>query len=87
MAELSDKLLKFLEENGSLDSQEISNSLDIDHQKIVGAIKSLQSLEDVRKGKCFIIAHIMQYTDRLRIHKGSSSLFITQRDEACMCYV
>lgn len=47
MADAVESILKFLEENGRGDSLQLANQLGEDHQKIVGAIKSLQSLGDV----------------------------------------
>ena len=51
MAELTDTLLNLVNDNESIDSQEVADTLNIDHQKIVGAIKSLQSLEEVKTAK------------------------------------
>ena len=42
-----DNLLKLLAERGSLDSYEYSKETGCDHQAVVGAIKSLESLGDV----------------------------------------
>lgn len=48
MADLSQVVLTEVNKQGEIDSLVLANSLKEDHQKIVGAIKSLQSLGDVR---------------------------------------
>ncbi len=45
--ELSLSLLKLLEDRGSFESYELSLELGRDHQQVVGAIKSVQSLGEV----------------------------------------
>ena len=40
-------LLQFIENEGEVNSLEYAKSNAIDHQKIIGAIKSLESLGDV----------------------------------------
>jgi hypothetical protein len=47
MAELNEEILKFLEQNSSFDSLEYAEKHQLDHQKVVGAIKSLQINEEV----------------------------------------
>ena len=47
MAELSETVLKIVAERQSVDSIDLANELNIDHQKVVGSIKSIQSLGDV----------------------------------------
>jgi len=49
MSELNEQLLQFLDKNSSFDSLEYAEQNKIDHQKIVGAIKSLQINEGVIK--------------------------------------
>lgn len=39
-------------ESGGLDSLELALSLGVDHQQVVGAVKSLQSLGEVRGPVC-----------------------------------
>jgi len=51
MSELSDKILQFLDKNDNLQSLDFAKELAVDHQKIVGAIKSLESLGDVIKSE------------------------------------
>ncbi len=47
MTELNEEILKFLEENSTLDSLEYAEKHQLDHQKVVGSIKSLQVNEGV----------------------------------------
>lgn len=47
--ELAEKVLLVLSDEGSSDSLKLSSKLNEDHQKIVGAIKSLESLGNVVK--------------------------------------
>ena len=46
---LNEEILRRLNEKSKLNSLDLSKELSIDHQKIVGAIKSLQSLGDIIK--------------------------------------
>lgn len=43
MAELSEKILKYLDENGDINSIELAAIFKEDHQKVVGALKSIQA--------------------------------------------
>ncbi len=43
MSDLNDEILNYLDKNGNLDTLSYAKSVDVDHQKVVGAIKSLQS--------------------------------------------
>ena len=45
---LSERLLKILASRGSFDSYQLSQEIGKDHQQVVGAIKSVQSLGEVR---------------------------------------
>ena len=45
--DLGGLILQFLEENGQLDSYEFSRETGREHQSVVGAIKSLQSVGNV----------------------------------------
>lgn len=45
---LSEKILVHLEQHGTVDSLELAKLWNEDHQKIVGAVKSLQSLGEVK---------------------------------------
>ena len=47
MEEVQEKILNLLNQNGNFDSLEASKLLNVDHQKIVGGIKSLQSVGNV----------------------------------------
>ena len=46
--DMSERLLKLLASRGSFDSYKLSQELGVDHQQVVGAIKSVQSVGDVR---------------------------------------
>ncbi|XP_070562510.1 phenylalanine--tRNA ligase alpha subunit-like [Ptychodera flava] len=41
---LGEKILQEIEEQGNVNTEELAKRLDIDHQQVVGAVKSLQSL-------------------------------------------
>lgn len=45
--DLGEKILKLLAYRGSFDSYELAQELGIDHQQVVGTIKSVQSLGEV----------------------------------------
>ena len=47
MADTADTVLSVLANIDGFDTIDLANELKLDHQKLVGAIKSLQSLEDV----------------------------------------
>ena len=47
MAELGERLLQLIAERDQIDTLDVAKELNIDHQKIVGTVKSLQSLGDV----------------------------------------
>lgn len=46
-SELVEKVLNYVGERGEVNSLELVGIIDNDHQKIIGAIKSLQTLPDV----------------------------------------
>lgn len=46
-SELGEKILQYLSHTPSVSSLQLAKELEEDHQKIVGAIKSLQSLGDI----------------------------------------
>jgi phenylalanyl-tRNA synthetase alpha chain len=55
-SEIGDKILKYLADHGnSVDTQKLAELWNEDHQKIVGAVKSLQSLGDVSWFKCLLV--------------------------------
>lgn len=54
MADLSQVVLTKVDKQGEIDTLKLSQSIKEDHQKIVGAVKSLQSLGDVRFFKAFV---------------------------------
>ncbi len=43
MSDLNEEILNYLDLNSSLDTLEYAKSLGLDHQKVIGAVKSLQS--------------------------------------------
>lgn len=43
--ELNERILKYLEENEKADTLKLANEFNEDHQKIVGAVKSLEALD------------------------------------------
>mgnify|MGYP007133251036 FL=1 len=47
MADVVSAVLLYLSKNESIDSFELAKLLNEDHQKVVGAIKSIQSVGDV----------------------------------------
>ncbi len=47
MAELAERLLLLIADKNEIESLAASKELNVDHEKIVGAIKSLHSLGDV----------------------------------------
>lgn len=47
MADTVDAVLRYLSENDSVDTYDLAKLLNEDHQKVVGAVKSVQSLGDV----------------------------------------
>lgn len=46
-SELAENILLQLEKNGEVNSLDLVNVFNEDHQKIIGAIKSLQTLDNV----------------------------------------
>ena len=47
MADLAETILLRLVENQGINTLDLAKELGVDHQKVVGAVKSLQTLEDV----------------------------------------
>ena len=47
MADVNENVLKVLENADGLDTVDIARRLHVDHQKVVGAVKSLQALGNV----------------------------------------
>ena len=47
MADLQKQVLEIIDEKGNVDTFEIANQLNIEHQKVVGVAKSLSSLQNV----------------------------------------
>ena len=61
MEDITEQLLKELSVNSFFNSLELSSRLSLDHQKVVGAIKSLQSLGNVS----VLIYHYLMLETRL----------------------
>lgn len=57
MADLGESLLKLIAERGLISTLEVAKELGIDHQKVVGAVKSLQSLGEVIESKPEVEKH------------------------------
>ena len=47
MADLAESVLKFLDKNETADTIDLAITLNEEHQKVVGAVKSLQAFGDV----------------------------------------
>lgn len=47
MCDLNEELLEFIDKNNFLNTLEYANTHNLDHQKVIGAIKSLQTNEGV----------------------------------------
>lgn len=45
--QLTDRILEYLEKRGETNSLDLANEFREDHQKIIGAIKSLETVDDV----------------------------------------
>lgn len=45
--ELTEQILKFIDENGKIDTLDLVPVLGVDHQKIIGALKSIQATGDL----------------------------------------
>lgn len=41
--ELTDQILKYVDENGQVDTLELAKIFDVEHQKIIGALKSIEA--------------------------------------------
>lgn len=49
--ELTEQILKYIDENGEIDTLDLVSILKADHQKIVGALKSIQATGDLVEAK------------------------------------
>ena len=62
MAELAEKLLLTLSQSEQFDTLDLSSQLNIEHEKLVGAVKSLQSKGDVRAILwCFLLKPVHMF--------------------------
>ncbi len=74
MADMNEKLLLLLAEREGFDTLELSKELNIDHQKVVGAVKSIQSLGDVSSTCSSQLSHNFLYNfpsrvdDEIHVH-------------------
>lgn len=50
-SDLGEEILKYLDGKGDIDTLDLANVLNQDHQKVIGAVKSLQALGDLIKGE------------------------------------
>jgi phenylalanyl-tRNA synthetase alpha chain len=46
-SDLSEKVLQYLDGHENIDTLHLAELLSVDHQKVIGAVKSLQALGDV----------------------------------------
>lgn len=54
-SELGEEILKILNCKNEIDTYDLSSLLKQDHQKVIGAVKSLQALGDLINGNHFVI--------------------------------
>jgi hypothetical protein len=47
MADLNEEILEYLSKNDMLDTLQYAKLRKLEHQKVIGAVKSLQTFEDV----------------------------------------
>ena len=47
MTEYMEKVLEYLSQHEEINTLELANIFNVDHQKIIGAIKSLEAFENV----------------------------------------
>lgn len=47
MSELSEQILEYIDKHATLDTLQYSKSNQLDHQKVIGAVKSIQTYEGV----------------------------------------
>ena len=53
--DLTEKILKIIDSKNEIDTYDLAGELNEDHQKIIGAVKSLQALGNIVKGKFIFI--------------------------------
>ena len=72
--ELPEKILQVLDtsKDATLESQSLAQSLNVDHQKIVGAMMSLESLGDVIKSESYVIKRWQLTNEGEQIAKNGS---------------
>ena len=57
MADLAESVLKFLDKNETADTIDLAITLNEEHQKVVGAVKSLQAFGDVGDQNSALMAY------------------------------
>ena len=60
MADMAEKLLLLLAEKKGFDTLEVAKEFGVEHQKIVGAVKSLQAIENVSSPCSTVVCHTGQ---------------------------
>ena len=81
MADLPEKILLEIEKHGSVKSSDLSRLFNTDHQKIVGAIKSLECLDDMIKADMETVKRWdLSKEGELVAEKGSKRWGICQHD-------
>jgi len=53
--DLNETILQAIDSHGSIDSLKLADLLSVKHQAVVGALKSIQCFENVRKYIIFIV--------------------------------
>ncbi|ESP03312.1 hypothetical protein LOTGIDRAFT_207611 [Lottia gigantea] len=77
MADFSELVLKNVNEKGEIDTQDLAKLENIDHQKLVGAVKSLQSLGNIIKVD-------QKQSKRLKLTEEGISVAEKGSHEACV---
>lgn len=47
LPELTEQILNYIEKNGTIDTLDLVKHFDVDHQKIIGALKSIEATGDL----------------------------------------
>ena len=55
MADIAAEILQLVANRGTVESLQVAKQLNVDHQKVVGAVKSLQSLGNVSEDRTFCV--------------------------------
>lgn len=57
--ELMEKVLEYLAKHDEIDSLDLAKHFGVDHQRIIGAIKSLQAFDDVSFSSYFLFCTLI----------------------------